>query len=68
MFEDEGMVEKIFLYHDRLDGITFYPDLLNQGLHRNVIVGYCQCHEWPRILTLPEFPSSSVLTQSIHLR
>ena len=68
MFEDKAMVDKIFLYHDRLDGFTVYSNLLNQGFHQNVIVVYRQCHKWPRILTFPKFPSSSVLTQRMYLQ
>jgi hypothetical protein len=68
MFEDKAVVDKISFYHDRLDGFTLYPNLLENGFHQNAIVVYRQCHKWPRILTFPKLSSSSVLTQRMYLQ
>ena len=50
MHEDKATVEKTSLQNDRTDGSTLQLNLLEDGFHRNAIIGYRQFHERPGIL------------------
>jgi hypothetical protein len=67
MFEDKAIIDKISLENDRLNRFTLYPNILENGTHRNTIIVYRQGHEGPRILYFPKFPSSGVLAHGISL-
>ena len=66
MFEDKAIVDKSSVQNDRLNGFTLHPSLLEQGAHQNDVVVYHQCYEWPGILHIPKFSSTTVFTQNIY--
>ena len=67
MLEDETAVDKSSVQNDRLNGFPLHQGLLEHSTHQNTIVIYYQRYEWPGILHIPKFSSSTVFTQNIYL-
>ena len=67
VFEDKAVVEKRLMQYDRVDGFTFYPDLLQNGPQRNAVVADRQRHERPGRLNFSKFPPAGVLAHGMVL-
>jgi hypothetical protein len=67
MFKDKAIVDKSSVQNDRLNGFPLHQGILEHSTHQNTIVIDYQCYEWPGILHIPKFSSTTVFTQNICL-